>query len=152
MGKLHPIPLAVFVLLTLCLFTPATARADTITFSVTGTGISVPTAPPTPTNIDFSFNAAYDTPLGALSIAASGSVNLTVVTPTVLTRTRELSPLVYRAEILSLDFRRPIQQAPGEGDTPTSSYTILSVPDSRRGEGDGTLLVSAWYYLATTTD
>ncbi len=128
MGKAHPIHLAVFVLVTLCFGILMTAKADTITFSVTGTGISVPTAPPTPTNIDFSFNATYDSPLGTLSIAALGSVNLTVVNPDGSNpNAGTFTFSVPGGDSFAGTFVGSIQQATAQGDTTyLLNYTIIS--------------------------
>jgi len=105
-----------------------TAKADTITFSVTGTGISVPTAPPTPTNIDFSFNATYDSPLGTLSIAALGSVNLTVVNPDGSNpNAGTFTFSVPGGDTFAGTFVGSIQQATAQGDTTyLLNYTILA--------------------------
>lgn len=59
----------------------ATAKADTVSFSVTGLGISLPTGPPTPTQLDFNFKGNYDSPLGTIAINALGSVAITVFNP-----------------------------------------------------------------------
>ena len=155
MGKLHSIHLAVFVLLTLCLGTPTTARADTITFSVTGTGISVPTAPPTPTNIDFSFNAAYDTPLGTLSIAALGSVNLTVVNPDGSNpNAGTFTFSVPGGDTFAGTFAGSIQPASQQGDTTyVLSYTILSGTGMFAGvSGTGTSAGDLNVITGATTD
>lgn len=81
MKNLRKLTLAAVSTMALLIGVTATAKADTVSFSVTGLGISLPTGPPTPTQLDFNFKGNYDSPLGALAINAFGSVAITVINP-----------------------------------------------------------------------
>lgn len=81
MKNLRRLTLASVTTMALLIGVAFTAKADTVSFSVTGLGISLPTGPPTPTQLDFNFKGDYNSPLGALAINAFGSVAITVVNP-----------------------------------------------------------------------
>ncbi|MBL8203265.1 MAG: PEP-CTERM sorting domain-containing protein [Blastocatellia bacterium] len=101
-------------------------KADTVSFSVTGLGISVPTGPPTPTQLDFNFKGNYDSPLGALAINALGSVAITVLNPDGSNPNKGTFTVTGpNGSAFSGTFAGSIQQATQAGDTTyTLSYII----------------------------
>jgi hypothetical protein len=112
--------------LALLIAATAIAKADTVSFSVTGLGISVPTGPPTPTQLDFNFKGNYDSPIGALAINALGSVAITVLNPDGSNPNRGTFTITGPdGSTFSGTFAGSIQQATPAGDTTYSlSYTI----------------------------
>ena len=122
MNHLHRLGLAVlFVMLFGVL-----ARADTVTFSVTGPGISVPTGG-TATQLDFNFKGNYNSPLGALAINANGSVAITILNPDGSNPNKGTFTITGAGGTFSGTFVGSLQQPNQTGDTTYSlTYTITS--------------------------
>ncbi len=133
----------------------ATAKADTITFSATGLGLSVPTGPPTATTLEFTFNAKYNTPLGALSVSSLGSVNLTVLNPDGSNPNKgTFTYSLPSGDSFSGTFAGTIQQANQNGDTTYAlSYTITGGKGIFTGAtGGGTSAGNLNVITGATTD
>ncbi|MBS1810403.1 MAG: PEP-CTERM sorting domain-containing protein [Acidobacteria bacterium] len=126
MIHLRKLSLAGIAMFALLIGFTAKAKADTVSFSVTGLGISVPTGPPTPTQLDFNFKGNYTSPIGALAINALGSVSLAVINPDGSNPNKGTFTITGPdGSTFSGTFAGSIQQATAAGDTTyTLSYTI----------------------------
>lgn len=132
-----------------------TTKADTVTFSVTGTGISVPTGPPTATNLDFKFDGKYNSPLGAITIAANGTVLLTVINPDGSNANKGTFTITAaNGSTFSGTFTGSIQQPNQQGDTKYSlSYVITGGTGIFAGAtGSGTSVGDLNQISGATTD
>lgn len=102
-----------------------TAKADTVSFSVTGLGISLPTGPPTPTELSFNFKGDYNSPIGALAINALGTVAITVVNPDGSNPNQGTFTITGAGGTFSGTFAGFLRPVNAQGDTTYSlSYTI----------------------------
>jgi hypothetical protein len=102
-----------------------TAKADTVSFSVTGLGISLPTGPPTATELGFNFKGDYSSPIGALSINALGTVAITVVNPDGSNPNKGTFTFTAAGGTFSGTFAGFLRPVNANGDTTYSlSYTI----------------------------
>ncbi len=126
MKNLRKLTLASVATMALLIGVASMAKADTVSFSVTGLGISLPTGPPTPTQLDFAFKGDYNSPLGALAINALGSVAITVVNPDGSNPNQGTFTITGSGgSTFSGTFAGTIQQANQTGDTTYSlSYII----------------------------
>ncbi len=126
MTSLRKLSLAGVATMALLIGVTSMAKADTVSFSVTGLGISVPTGPPTATTLNFNFKGDYNTPLGALAINALGSVAITVVNPNGSNPNQGTFTITGPGgSTFSGTFAGTIQQANQTGDTTYSlSYLI----------------------------
>lgn len=126
MINLRKLSLAGVVTMALFIGATITAKADTVSFSVTGLGISVPTGPPTATQLNFNFKGNYDSPLGAIAINALGSVAITVLNPDGSNPNQGTFTITGPGgSTFSGTFAGSLQQASQAGDTTYAlSYTI----------------------------
>ena len=149
MTYLHRLGLVVLVVM---LFS-AIASADTVTFSVTGPGISVPTGG-SATQLDFNFKGSYNSPLGALAINANGSVAITIFNPDGSSPNKGTFTITGPGGTFSGTFAGTLQQPNQSGDTTYSlNYTITGGTGIFAGAtGGGTSVGNLNVVTGATTD